>query len=76
MCQKTCPINKEFTNNIEDSLTFSSVETELILGETPANKLPQETLEKLAKLDITEYLGHLGRNLQMLIDNQKKYKNI
>jgi epoxyqueuosine reductase len=71
MCQKTCPVNKDYANIVEDSVTFSQIETELILRETPANKLPHETLEKLEKLDISEYLGHLGRNLQILIDNQK-----
>jgi epoxyqueuosine reductase len=70
LCQKTCPVNKDFVNNIERGVTFSQKETELILRETPENKLPQETLEKLKRLDVAEYLGHLGRNLQILIENQ------
>ena len=71
ICQKTCPVDREFVNNIEDGSIFSSSETELIVEETPVSKMPDETIEKLKKLDIFEYVGHLGRNLQALIKNQK-----
>jgi epoxyqueuosine reductase len=76
MCQNTCPINRDFANNIEKSVAFSAVETELILKETPEDRLPQETLEKLERLDIAEYIGLLGRNLQVLIDNSLDYYRI
>lgn len=73
ICQKTCPIDRDFVNNIEDGGTFSSSETMLILEETPVSKMLDETVEKLENLDILEYVGHLGRNLQTLIKNQKTF---
>jgi epoxyqueuosine reductase len=73
-CQKTCPVDKKFVDNIEDGPPFSAKETELILNETPESLLPEETLKKLKNLDIAEYLGHLGRNLQVLIDNKDDRK--
>ena len=71
LCQKTCPVNRKFKNNIVNGPVFSALETELILKETPECELPDETLDKLSQLDIIEYIGHLGRNLQVLINNRE-----
>jgi epoxyqueuosine reductase len=71
ICQKTCPVNREFMENIEDGPTFSPVETDLILKDIPVRHLPKKTKEKLNELGILEYVGLLGRNFQVLMDNSK-----
>lgn len=74
MCQKTCPVNRTFKHYIVDGPTFSSAETEFILKSSPGSTLSDEILEKLNRLDITEYAGLLGRNLRALIDNRDQCK--
>ncbi len=71
ICQKTCPVDREFVENIEDGGTFSPVETDLILKDIPMRHIPQKTKDKLNELGILEYVGLLGRNLQLLIKNKK-----
>jgi epoxyqueuosine reductase len=66
-CQKACPVNKDVPLSIEDGPVFSEKETALILQGAPQNGLPQNSLEKLQKMDMTEYLPVLGRNLNALL---------
>jgi epoxyqueuosine reductase len=70
ICQKTCPVDREFVDNIEDGPTFSPAETDLILKDTPEYLMPAETLAKFKEMDLMEYWGLLGRNLQLLFDNR------
>lgn len=62
-CQRVCPLNREFLRWIGDHEEFSENETAMLLGATPAEKLPAETLGKLQRLSLDEYLGVLPRNL-------------
>jgi len=73
-CQKACPVNKDALMSIEEGPVFSEKETELILQGTPQDKFPQNTIEKLASLDMVEYLPVLGRNLRELHTRFKEYK--
>ena len=70
ICQKVCPANKDLIKWVEPSETFNANETELILCGTSPDRLPQEIVEKLKRLDLMEYYGVLERNLKALI-NQK-----
>ena len=67
ICQKVCPANKGFRKWVAEGPVFSEEETSLILESTPESGLPHDTVNKLDQLDMLEYLGVLGRNLQALI---------
>ena len=66
-CQIACPQNVRFLGWIEGDQVFSEEETSLILEYVPSDRLPPETVEKLARLDLIEYLDVLPRNLRMLL---------
>ncbi|MBW2478438.1 MAG: hypothetical protein JRF38_00505 [Deltaproteobacteria bacterium] len=66
VCQKVCPVNKNVRKWIVDGPTFSAQETDFIMQTAGQDKLPRETVQKLDQLDMIEYLGVLGRNLQAL----------
>ena len=71
ICQKVCPVNKNFRGWIAEGPVFSEDETALILKSPPENELPRDTVQKLDKLYMLEYLNVLGRNLQVLISKRQ-----
>lgn len=72
LCQRICPIDKEFLKMIEEGFSFSHEETTSILRGMPKHKIPQETLMKLEKLDIIEYLDLLQRNLLVFMEKKRR----
>jgi epoxyqueuosine reductase len=68
ICQKVCPANKDVVKWIEAGATFDNAETDLILKGVSKEGLPEETLEKLKKLDMIRYYDVLGRNLKAVIE--------
>jgi epoxyqueuosine reductase len=62
-CQRVCPENKDFLHWIEGREEFSEEETSLLLQGAALDELPSETVGKLEKLDLIEYLDTLPRNL-------------
>jgi len=62
-CQTICPENKDFLQWIEGREEFSEEETALLLQGVALDQLPVETVRKLKKLDLIEYLDSLPRNL-------------
>jgi len=62
-CQRTCPQNKEFIKWIGEKEEFSEEETAMLLKGVTRDKLPDETLGKLERLDLAYYLDRLPRNL-------------
>lgn len=72
LCQKACPVDKDFLGIIEEGPTFSQLETNFILQGKPKYKMPKITIDKLESLDIIEYIDVLGRNLRALIENRMK----
>ena len=66
-CQKDCPADKDFLGMIEEGPTFSHQETASLLQDRPRPKIPEETIAKLEKLSLIEYLDILHRNLSVLI---------
>jgi epoxyqueuosine reductase len=66
VCQKVCPVNKNVRKWIVDGPTFSAQETDFIMQTVGQDKLPRKTVLKMDQLDMIEYLGVLGRNLQAL----------
>ena len=71
-CQKACPMNQKFTDWIEDGMVFDEHETDFLLNASPEDIIPEETVAKLEKLDMMEYAGVLGRNLKVLIEEQRQ----
>jgi epoxyqueuosine reductase len=70
VCQKVCPVDKSFRKWIVDGPTFSAQETDFIIQNVNQDKLPREIVQKLAQLDMMEYIGVLRRNLQALVSKQ------
>jgi epoxyqueuosine reductase len=66
-CQLVCPVNKPYIDNIRKGPIFSEEETDLIWNETPLDRLPRETREKLS--DMSEAIYPLfSRNLREFVD--------
>jgi epoxyqueuosine reductase len=70
VCQKVCPVDRGFRKWIVDGPAFSVQETDLIAQKASRDEFPRETVQKLEQLDMVEYLGVLGRNLQALVRKQ------
>jgi epoxyqueuosine reductase len=68
-CQAACPENRGFLDRIELLAEFSESETEEILSSRQAGHLSPETRSKFERLDFSEYLDFLGRNLRLLLDS-------
>jgi epoxyqueuosine reductase len=62
-CQRACPLNKQFLDWVGEEEEFSEEETALLLDGASRDKLSEETVRKLAHLDILDDLGILPRNL-------------
>jgi epoxyqueuosine reductase len=70
-CQKVCPENHAFLEQIEDGGVFSEQETNLMLNLTQPSRLPSETAKKLERVDMLEYRNVLGRNLRALFNSSR-----
>jgi epoxyqueuosine reductase len=66
-CQLACPVNKPFFTWVEEGEDFDEAETGLILNKTPVDRLPRETVHKLNRSYMTEYLEQLPRNFRALL---------
>jgi len=66
-CQKICPQNISFLDWVEGGYLFTEEETSLILASTLPNRLPAETVKKLDRLGLLDYIGVLPRNLSILL---------
>jgi len=71
-CQVICPENRDFRGWIKNNGTFSEAETALLLDRLQTDKLPAETVNKLEKLYMMEYLEILPRNMRTLLNNREK----
>ena len=67
-CQLVCPANIEFRNWFEEKESFTEEETELILRGTSRYQLPRETIGKLQRLYLSDYIDVMPRNLSVLIE--------
>jgi len=71
-CQKVCPENGEVRDWIEGDEVFSEEETALLLDGVAIDELPSATVAKLERLDLTDLLEVLPRNLEALLSMQDK----
>jgi len=68
VCQKVCPVNKDFRKSVVAGPVFSEQETEAIIDGKSLNQIPPEAVLKLEALDMIEYRKVLGRNLIALLE--------
>jgi epoxyqueuosine reductase len=67
VCQKVCPVDKDFRQWVVDGPLFTEAETEAILLENSGDHWPQRVIEKFEGLDLSGYPKVLGRNLKVLV---------
>jgi epoxyqueuosine reductase len=66
-CQRACPENKPFLNQIGETEEFTEEETRLLLKGTAQDQLPSSTIRKLRLLSLTDYFEQMPRNLSVLL---------
>lgn len=69
-CQRACPPDRRFMRWTGEREEFSEQETALLLDGVPAEKLPAETLGKLERLSLLDYLDQMPRNLGVFFRKQ------
>ncbi len=74
LCQRVCPENREVWPWVEEAAEFSAEETASLLEGRPFDQLPEGTAEKLERLDLEWYAGHLTRNLKALLAQKPSLK--
>ena len=67
VCQQYCPEDKPFLAWFEQSVDFSSAETDLLLKGSDRSELPADTTEKLKALELIDSLELLPRNLGVFL---------
>ena len=66
-CQIVCPVNRDFIKKKEREISFTKLESEVIMKGLKEYEFPLEVLEKIRKIDMDEYLSVLPRNISVLI---------
>jgi len=72
ICQDICPMNKAVKDQVVDGENFSEQETLMILKGERKEKLALATQDKLKRLYLWEEYVLLHRNLNSLIDKEKR----
>ena len=72
ICQDICPMNKAVKDQVVDGENFSEQETLMILKGERKDKLALATQDKLKRLYLWEEYVLLQRNLNCLIDKEKR----
>lgn len=67
VCQKVCPVDKDFRQWVVNGPVFTEAETEAILQGHSSDHWPQSAIEKIEGLDLSGYTKVLGRNLGVLV---------
>ncbi len=70
-CQRACPLNRKFLRWTGAREEFSEQETALLLDGVPADRLPPETVGKLERLSLLDYLEQMPRNLGVFFRKEK-----
>ncbi|HET6487807.1 MAG TPA: 4Fe-4S double cluster binding domain-containing protein [Spirochaetia bacterium] len=65
-CQTACPVNQDRLGHGLEPTAFDEEETAMLLEGRPAERLPPNLSQKVASLNMTEYLPALPRNLRVL----------
>jgi len=70
VCQKVCPVDKDFRRWVVDGPVFTEAETTAVLQGNSSDHWPQSAIEKFEGLDMIEYANVLGRNLKFLAEKK------
>lgn len=73
-CQKICPQNREYINNVIGPIEFDEVETDLLLSGKTMNEFPLALKKKVRFLDMESWLSAIPRNMRILFDNYERVK--
>ena len=68
-CQEVCPVNAHVIESVDEVECFSQEETQHILQGVPLGHHSPDTIKKLQRLGLLEYLEVLPRNLGVLLQN-------
>ena len=66
ICQKVCPVDKNFRQWVTEGPVFSEAETTAILQGDSSEHWPRSVMQKIEGLDLSGYTTVLGRNLEVL----------
>lgn len=69
-CQICCPKNKEYLNNIIESVEFSYEETLLLLEGRKFDDITPTLIHKIKQLNLVDYFDLLPRNLKALLEKE------
>lgn len=67
-CQVSCPMNKEYANNVIDTIKFSEEETEMLLSGSRIEAFSPALKEKSKVLGLDDWLDAIPRNLRILFE--------
>jgi epoxyqueuosine reductase len=70
-CQWVCPENKDMRHWVQDGVTFSQEETELLLAGAPLEEIPAGTLIKMQRVHLDLWLDIIPRNLSALLPSER-----
>jgi len=68
ICQRVCPVNRQFLDWYEETVSFTEPETDQILNGVPKEQLAQLASEKLRKIYLLDEMALLPKNLRVLIN--------
>ena len=66
-CQTCCPMNRRFIRNMKEGAVFSADESELFINSALQDPLPDSIKEKMDRMEITEDVRIIQRNLKVLL---------
>lgn len=66
-CQMACPVNRPHLGGATQTMVFDEEETTCLMDRLPPERFPPRLVEKVAALEMGEYLGAIPRNLAALI---------
>jgi epoxyqueuosine reductase len=71
LCQKTCPQNKYYMDNIIGPIEFEEAETDLLLSGKSLNELPLALKKKVVFLGMDQWISAIPRNIKVLLENSE-----
>lgn len=67
-CQINCPMNKEYVNNVIESIKFSEEETDMLLSGNYFDSFSPALKQKSKVLGLNDWLDAIPRNLKILFE--------
>ena len=71
LCQKICPGNKDYINNIIGPIEFNETETDMLLSGKLMKEFPPTLKKKVVFLGMDQWLSAIPRNIKVLLENSE-----